>query len=82
MFVPDSKGGVTFVVGNDGGAYAQHVPAGAAFDNYHWGNGINQGLQTLLPYYASMAKDGTVVAGLQDNGNIKITPQGEVSSGP
>lgn len=78
MFVPDKQGGVTLVVGNDGGAYKQHVVKGGKFDNYSWGNGINEGLQTLLPYYAAMAKDGTVVAGLQDNGNIKITPEGEV----
>ena len=78
MFVPDRHGGVTLVVGNDGGAYKQHVVMGQDFDNYHWGNGINNGLQTLLPYYAAMAKDGTVVAGLQDNGNITITPEGKV----
>jgi len=74
IFVPDGKGGVTLVVGNDGGAYAQHVDAGQDFDNLHWGRGINTGLHTLQPYDAEMAKDGTVYAGLQDNGELKIQP--------
>ena len=42
------------------------------FDNAHWGRGANDGFHTLLPYYAAMAKDGTVWAGLQDNGNLKV----------
>lgn len=44
------------------------------FDNGRWGRGANLGFQTLLPYAATMAKDGTVWAGLQDNGNMKIDP--------
>ncbi len=75
--VPDGKGGVTLVDGNDGGAYTQHVDSGQEFDNLHWGNGANSGFETLLPYGAAMAKDGTVYAGLQDNGQLKILPNGE-----
>src|SRR3954471_12421576 len=64
LFVPDGTGGVTLFAGNDGGAYSQHVQAGQDFTNDGWGNGINDGLRTLQPYDAEMAKDGTVVAGL------------------
>ena len=75
LFVPDaSGGGVTLLAGNDGGAYLQHVAAGQDFSNERWGAGINNGLHTLQPYDAAIAKDGTVVAGLQDNGEIKIDP--------
>lgn len=81
VFVPDPDGtGVTLLVGNDGGAYAQHTTGSAVATQAGWGSGA-QGtgtgvLQTLLPYQASMAKDGTVYAGLQDNGELKITPDG------
>lgn len=75
LFVPDaSGGGVTLLAGNDGGAYLQHVVAGHDFSNDNWGAGINNNLHTLQPYDAAIAKDGTVVAGLQDNGEIKIDP--------
>jgi len=43
------------------------------FDNGHWGRGANAGFNALLPYHATMAKDGVVWAGLQDNGHMKIT---------
>jgi len=76
LFVPDGAGGVTLLVGNDGGAYLQHVSAGQDFSNDGWGAGANVGLATLLPYHVAVAKDGTVVAGLQDNGEMKITPGG------
>ena len=77
LFVPDaSGGGVTLLAGNDGGAFLQHVAAGTDFSNDRWGNGANDGLATLLPYHLSAAKDGTIVAGLQDNGEMKITPSG------
>ena len=74
--VPDGSGGVTLVVGNDGGAYTQHVGTAGEFNQLSWGNGANEGFHTLLPYGAAMAKDGTVYAGLQDNGELKITPDG------
>jgi hypothetical protein len=76
MFVPDGAGGVTLYAGNDGGAYKQHLQAGQDFSNDNWGDGLNTGLNTLQPYDAQMAKDGTVVAGLQDNGEMKISPNG------
>ena len=74
-FVPDGVGGVTLFAGNDGGAYKQHVQAGQDFSNDNWSD-LNTGLNTLQPYDAQMAKDGTVVAGLQDNGEMKISPSG------
>ncbi|HEV3232822.1 MAG TPA: hypothetical protein VG245_11285, partial [Candidatus Dormibacteraeota bacterium] len=78
LFVPDaSGGGVTLYAGNDGGAYKQHVASGADFSNDNWGDGINTGLYTLQPYDAEIAKDGTIVAGLQDNGEMKIAPGGK-----
>jgi hypothetical protein len=73
LFVPDGKGGVTLFAGNDGGAYAQHVTAGSDFSNQNWGNGIDVGLNALQPYDAEISKDGTIVAGLQDNGETKIS---------
>lgn len=69
---PDGKGGVTLVVGNDGGAYTQHVDAGQDFSNNSWGNGQQNGMHTLQAYDAEMARDGTTYAGLQDNGQLKI----------
>jgi photosystem II stability/assembly factor-like uncharacterized protein len=76
ILVPDGAGGVTLFVGNDGGVYSQHVNAGGNFDNAHWGPGNNVGLATLLPYMAVIAKDGTAYAGLQDNGEITVLPDG------
>jgi hypothetical protein len=75
--VPDGKGGVTLFTANDGGVYAQHADTSQEFDNTRWGDGANQGFETLLPYGAAMAKDGTVYAGLQDNGQLKILPNGQ-----
>lgn len=72
IYVPDGQGGVTLIVGNDGGAYTQHVGSGQEFANTGWGEGANDGFNTLLPYFATMAKDGTVWYGLQDNGSGKI----------
>ena len=78
LWVPNRKtGGVTLVVGNDGGAYRQVLAAGQALNNDSWGNGINNGFHDLLPYDASMSSDGTVVEGLQDNGSAVITPEGK-----
>lgn len=76
MLVPNGEG-VTLVAGNDGGAFTQSINAGADFTNGGWGRGKNLGFDTLLPYDAAMAKDGTVYVGLQDNGTAKITPQGK-----
>ncbi len=76
LLVPDGSGGLTLLVGNDGGVYRQHVDSTGEFNQHSWGRGANEGFHTLLPYGASMAKDGTVYAGLQDNGEMKITPDG------
>src|SRR3954471_18883570 len=80
LWIPDggSGGGVTLMVGNDGGVYKQHAGPGSSdpLDNTKWGGGSNDGLHTLQPYDAEMAKDGTVYMGLQDNGEAKIEPDG------
>ena len=73
-FIPDTDGGVTLLAGNDGGAYKQKVARGAQLTNRGWGNGINNGFNTLLPYDAAMSTDGTVVQGLQDNGSVTTHP--------
>jgi hypothetical protein len=78
ILIPDKTGGgVTLVVGNDGGAYTQHANAGQDFSNKRWGRGNQTGLHTLLTYGAEIAKDGTIYSGLQDNGELKITPDGK-----
>jgi hypothetical protein len=88
LWVPDGSGGVTLVVGNDGGVYKQHVDSGAELANDQWGqgkppdstgaeiSGANNGMNTLLPYDVAMANDGTAYMGLQDNGQAKIEPDG------
>lgn len=75
LFVPAADGGVTLLAGNDGGAYKQKVARGAQLTNTGWGNGLNNGFHTLLPYDAGISKDGTVVEGLQDNGSATIDPR-------
>ncbi len=76
LFVPDGQGGVTLLAGNDGGNYTQHVTSGQTFAQSRWGDGAQTGFHTLLPYGATQSKDGTVYAGLQDNGEIKISTSG------
>ncbi len=71
-----SGGGATLVAGDDGGAYTQSVGASGDLSPDHWGRGANLGFHTLLPYDAQVAKDGTIYAGLQDNGELKIEPDG------
>jgi hypothetical protein len=90
LWVPDGSGGVTLVVGNDGGIYKQHVASGADLANDQWGQGkpqdanganvagANDGLNTLQPYDVAMANDGTAYMGLQDNGEAKIEPNGSM----
>jgi hypothetical protein len=74
--IPDGKGGVTLLIGSDGGAYSQHVAAGGTFSNDGWGDGLNATISAVQPYDAEMAKDGTIVSGLQDNGEMKTAPNG------
>lgn len=76
LWIPDAQGGVTLAIGNDGGFYKQRAAPGHELDNGGWGEGNQAGFNTLLPYDVAMAKDGTVYAGLQDNGHMKITPDG------
>jgi photosystem II stability/assembly factor-like uncharacterized protein len=78
IFIPDGKGGVTLVAGNDGGNYRQHVTGGPTsdFTQLGFGKGAQAGFHTLLPYGVAAAKDGVVYAGLQDNGEIRIAPNG------
>ncbi|MCA1726149.1 MAG: hypothetical protein LC722_00345 [Actinobacteria bacterium] len=74
-FIPTDGGGVTLIVGNDGGAYRQKIGPGEDFSNSGWGSGINNGFRTLYPYHAVIAKDGTVWFGLQDNGTARVDPK-------
>ena len=66
--------GVTVLIGNDGGAYTQHMAPGDEPDNDSWGTGANIGFHTLLPYAVAVAKDGTLYFGLQDNGSGHVDP--------
>jgi hypothetical protein len=77
IFIPDGKGGVTLVAGNDGGNYTQHVRGpGSDFTPQGFGKGAQAGFHTLLPYGVAAAKDGVLYAGLQDNGEVRIAPNG------
>jgi hypothetical protein len=79
LFVEDRSGGETLYVGSDGGVFKQHVVSGQDYSNDAWGDGANVGLTSLQPYDAEMSKDGTVVSGLQDNGELKINPNGSMA---
>jgi hypothetical protein len=76
LYLPQPQGGVRLLVGNDGGAYSQTANRGEEFSNIKWGRGANLGFNTLLPYDAQVAKDGTIWSGLQDNGEMRIQPDG------
>jgi hypothetical protein len=73
LWIPDGNGGATLAVGNDGGFYRYHLAPGEEFATNGWGDGDQTGFNTLLPYDVAMANDGTAYAGLQDNGQLKIT---------
>jgi hypothetical protein len=77
IWIPGPNRSVTLVVGNDGGTYTQTIPAGGSISK-EWGRGSQIGYNTLLPYDASAAKDGTVAFGLQDNGSGVVRPDGKV----
>ena len=77
MWIPDGNGGVTLMLGNDGGAYRRHLAADAELDNADWGRGNQDGLHSLLLYDIAAARDGTLWYGLQDNGHAKMTPSGK-----
>jgi len=63
--------------GNDGGVYRQDIAQSSptGFDNSKWVE-LNDTLGTTQPYYADMSADGTIYAGFQDNGTVKIQPNG------
>jgi hypothetical protein len=77
IWVPDGKGGVNLLVGNDGGAYRRHLGPDAALTNDGWGRGNQKGLHSLLLYDIAASRDGTLWYGLQDNGHAKMTPGGK-----
>ena len=70
-FIPEADGGVTMLEGNDGGVSRQTAAAGEEFTNAKWTDG-NFGFNTLQPYHAVLAKDGTIWMGMQDNGTGKV----------
>src|SRR5947209_6416793 len=76
IVLPGTNGGIDLLAGDDGGNYRIHTDQ-PNFNRTQIGEGNQNGFHTLLPYEASMAKDGTVYAGLQDNGELKITPAGK-----
>jgi hypothetical protein len=76
IWIPDGKGGVTLVVGNDGGAYVQKLASGQEVTQSGFGQGADSGFHTLLPYGVDIARDGIVYAGLQDNGEVRIDKAG------
>ena len=76
LWIPTASG-VRLIAGNDGGAYTQDVAGSGDPSPDNWGRGANVGFHTLLPYDAQIAKDGTIYAGLQDNGELKIQPDGK-----
>lgn len=71
LVLPGVKGGVDLIAGNDGGNYVIHTDS-QKFDRTQLSQGNQTGFHTLLPYNAVMAKDRTVWAGLQDNGELRI----------
>lgn len=75
IFIPDSEGGVWLFAGHDGGINKQYSgdPVTDGFNNDKWVP-ANNGFYTLLNYGISVAKDGTVWYGLQDNTSGKILP--------
>jgi hypothetical protein len=79
IYVPDEqRGGVWVFAGNDGGVYKQYSgdPITDDFANNKWGKGVNQDFYTLFNYGISVAKDGVVYYGLQDNASGKIEGEG------
>jgi hypothetical protein len=77
IVLPD--GTTRFYVGNDGGVYRQDVSSDPTHIGGLSSNGwvsLNDTLSISQPYAAAMSRDGTIVAGLQDNGEAKILPSG------
>src|SRR3954463_391034 len=76
-FVPLQNGVSRLYTGSDGGIFSQTLHGTdlgyVGYDNSHW-NHLNIGLATTQPYYAVEGSGGTIYAGLQDNGTVKIEP--------
>ena len=76
-FVPLQNGVSRLYTGSDGGIFSQNShPTDLGYVGYdnsswHW---LNLGLATTQPYYAVEGSNGTIYAGLQDNGEVKIDP--------
>jgi hypothetical protein len=69
--------GVRAYVAGDGGAYYQDPePGQLGFENNDAWTSLNSALPITQPYAATMGRDGTVYLGLQDNGTVRITPDG------
>lgn len=79
LFLPPSPGLTNLtrqvLATSDGGNYTADVPAAGNFKQSDFA-AHQDGFNTLLPYGFGVSHDGTVVAGLQDNGSILI-PQGK-----
>jgi photosystem II stability/assembly factor-like uncharacterized protein len=81
LFIPklidqdEESGDVTLYVGNDGGLARQDATQIDDFDQNSWLLRQKNSLQTLLPYSAVWANDGTAYAGLQDNGTLRLSPE-------
>ena len=76
MLIP-IDGGVRLYIGSDGGVWTQVADqAHKDFDNASWGSGVNNGLQTFQGYDVDVSDNGTVLSGLQDNGQLMILPDG------
>ncbi|MBW3665695.1 MAG: cell wall-binding repeat-containing protein [Actinobacteria bacterium] len=78
LILPRSEeegGGSLLLVGHDGGLSTQ-MSSGSTdpFDQNSWQLTQFNGLQTLLPYSSVIANDGVAYAGLQDNGQLRVTP--------
>jgi hypothetical protein len=72
--------GVRLYVANDGGVFGQEADAlgdtanpTGGYDNQSW-EFLNVGYTTTQPLYAVMSGDGTIYAGQQDNGTLKVEP--------
>jgi hypothetical protein len=73
-------GGVRIYSGNDGGWWSQnaHTVTGQpnpGFENDKWAS-LNTQTATVLPWSVNFLQDGSIVAGLQDNGAIRIRKNG------
>lgn len=64
--------GVRLYTSGDGGVFGQDADANG-YDNQSW-EFLNVGYTTTQPLYAVMSGDGTIYAGQQDNGTLKIEP--------